>query len=163
MFPIPPDVLLIALCLGAPLLSFRFAAVCTAGSVLGGLFGYFIGSSFWHAAGPFFFKYVFSPEAFARVQSLYNEYDFVSVFVSGFTPIPYKVFTIAAGVFGLNLVTFTLASLCGRAARFFLVALLIFKFGPPIKVLIDKYFELITVVFTVCLIGGFVLLKVLAH
>lgn len=159
VFPIPPDVLLVALCLGRPRQSFYFATVCTVGSVLGGLFGYLIGHQFWHLTSTFFFNYIFSENLFLQVQSIYNKYDFLAIFVSGFTPIPYKVFTIAAGVFNINLFTFTIASICGRSGRFFLVALLIFLFGKKVKDFIDKYFGLLTVAFTVLFLGGFILVK----
>jgi len=163
VFPIPPDVLLIALALGAPKKSFQFAFLCTGASVLGGLFGYFIGFHFWNFVGDFFFRYIFSMEFFLRVQDFYHQNAFWSIFISGFTPIPYKVFTVSAGVFRLDLGVFLLASALGRASRFFLVAALMYKFGPPIKAVIDKYFGFFTIIFSVLLIGGFVLVKYLLH
>ena len=159
VFPIPPDVLLIALALGLPRRSFYFAMLCTVGSVLGGMIGYLIGYQFWQWVGDFFFRYIFSEAAFQTVQNLYQKNAFLSIFISGFTPIPYKVFTISAGVFEINFLTFFLASLLGRASRFYLVAAVLFKFGTPVKNLIDKYFNLFTVIFTILLVGGFILLK----
>ncbi|MDX2116177.1 MAG: YqaA family protein [Planctomycetota bacterium] len=158
-FPIPPDVLQIALTLERRTRAFFYAAVSTVGSVLGGLAGYAIGWGLWSVVSPFFFRYVFDQAVFTRVESLYQEHDFWCVFIAAFTPIPYKVFTIAGGVFGINLLMFFLASLVGRAGRFFLVATLLWWFGPPIKGFIDRYFNLLSVVFTVLLIGAFVLLK----
>ncbi|MCX7827483.1 MAG: DedA family protein, partial [Verrucomicrobiae bacterium] len=98
VFPIPPDVLLLALCVGAPKKSFRFALICASGSVLGGMAGYLIGSAAWHIVKDFFIPFVFSQEAFEKVQSLYQGNAFVAILTAAFTPIPYKVFTVAAGV-----------------------------------------------------------------
>jgi len=158
-FPVPPDVLLIALCLGLPARAFYYAAVCSISSVIGGICGYLIGWVVWEQVHDFFFRFVFSQAIFDRVDALYHQYDFWAVFVAGFTPIPYKVFTIAAGVFGLDFPRFVLASAVSRSARFFLVAALIWKFGPPVKAFIDKYFNLLTFVFMVLLIGGFAIIK----
>lgn len=158
-FPVPPDVLLIALCLGLPARSFYFAAVCSAASVAGGMAGYAIGWVVWEEVQGFFFRFVFREAVFLRVSELYHQYDFWAVFVAGFTPIPYKVFTVAAGVFGLDFSRFVLASVVSRSARFFLVAALIWRFGPPVKVFIDKYFNLLTFVFMALLIGGFAAIR----
>lgn len=164
-FPIPADVLLIALCLGSQKLSLRFAAICTAGSVLGGLAGYAIGWGLWGVVDDLFFTYVpsFNEETFLRVQEIYREWDFWFVFAAAFTPIPYKVITVTAGVFGLNLLMFTIATIIGRSARFFLVGGLLYFFGQPIGRFIDKRFNILTVVFTILLIGGFYVLKVVLH
>lgn len=158
-FPIPPDVLLIALCLGAPKRSFRYAAVCTAGSVLGAAFGYAIGLGAWESLQGIFIPNIFSQEAFDSVGAIYNEWNFWAIFTAGFTPIPYKIFTIAAGTFGINFAMFILASIIGRGARFFLIGWLINRYGPSIKSFIDKYFNLLAIAFTVLLIGGFVMIK----
>lgn len=165
LFPIPPDVLLIALCIGHRGKALWFAAVCTAGSVLGGILGYAIGWGFWEAVGPLFLNYVpgFSPEIFEKVRHLYMTWDFWIVFVAAFTPIPYKVITIAAGVFTINFPMFMVASLVGRSARFLLVASLLYFFGEPIRTFIDRWFNLLVIVFTVLLIGGFALLKLASH
>jgi membrane protein YqaA with SNARE-associated domain len=164
-FPIPPDVLLIALCLGHRERWLRFASICTAGSVFGALAGYGIGWGLWQGVDEFFFHYVpgFTPEAFEKVQQLYKDYDFWIVFVAAFTPIPYKVITITAGVFGINLIAFIVASIVGRAGRFFLVAFLLYWFGEPIGQFIDKRFNLLTIVFTVLLFAGFYVLKFMVH
>jgi len=118
-FPIPPDVLLIALCLGRPKRALFYALICTSASVLGGMFGYLIGHEFWHLSNDFFLRHIFSEATFFRVQELYQQNAFLSIFVSGFTPIPYKVFTITAGVFDIPFGTFTFASTLGRGLRFF--------------------------------------------
>ncbi|HEY0135587.1 MAG TPA: YqaA family protein [Nannocystis sp.] len=160
-FPIPPDVLLIALALSVPAKAFRFAAWCTVASVLGGLFGYFIGYALWTTFEPYLIPRVFSQENFSYVTGQYNEYSFLAVFIAAFTPVPYKVFTVAAGVAQLNLIGFTLASIFGRGGRFFLVALVIRLLGPKARQWIDEYFNLATIIGTLLLIGGFLLLKTL--
>lgn len=160
-FPIPPDVLLIALCLSIPARSFRFAAWCTAGSVLGGLFGYFIGYALWATFEPYLINRVFSRENFEAVTHQYNQHGEIAVFIAAFTPIPYKVFTIAAGVAKLDLLGFAGASLVGRGARFFAVAWLIRLAGPRAKELIDRYFNLATIIGGLLLVGGFLLIKFL--
>lgn len=158
-FPIPPDILLIALCLGQPKRAFRFAAICTAGSVIGAIGGYAIGAGLWGVVDHWFIPGIFSQEAFDSVGNLYNEWNFWAVFAAGFTPIPYKIFTIAAGVFSINIPMFILASVIARGARFTLFAWLIWQFGAPIKAFIDKYFNLLAIAFTALLIGGFMLIK----
>ncbi len=160
-FPIPPDVLLIALALSVPARAFRFAAWCTLGSVLGGLFGYFIGYALWATFEPYLINRVFSRENFDAVTHQYNQHGEIAVFIAAFTPIPYKVFTVAAGVAKLDLFGFVGASIVGRGARFFAVAWLIRLAGPRAKELIDRYFNLATIVGGLLLVGGFLLLKFL--
>lgn len=160
-FPIPPDPLLIALCLGAAGKSFRFAAVATLASVVGGVIGYGLGAGFWHVAEGWFYSYVpgVSPEAFDRVQALYDQYDFWAVFLAGLTPIPYKVFTLSAGVFSVNFFVFVVASVLSRGLRFYILAALIYRFGPPIARFIDRYFDLLAMVFGALLVAGFLLIE----
>lgn len=164
-FPIPPDVLLIALCLGAAARSFRYAAICLAGSVMGALLGYAIGFFLWQntageptALAQFFYSHVFSVESFLQVEQLYHDWDFWIIFTAGFTPLPYKLFTISAGVFDINIPMFIIASIISRGLRFFLISWLIWKFGAPIKSFIDKYFNILAILFTILLIGSFVLI-----
>lgn len=165
VFPIPPDFLLIALCLGHGEKWLRFAVVCTAGSVLGALVGYAIGWGLWQAVDQFFFDVVpgFDVATFEQVQRIYREWDFWFVFAAAFTPIPYKVITITAGVFGLNVLAFAVASIVGRAARFMLVAFLLYWYGAPISAFIDKRFNLLTIVATILLLGGFYVLRFVLH
>jgi membrane protein YqaA with SNARE-associated domain len=161
VFPIPPDPLLITLGLALPGRVFFAALVCSVSSVLGGLFGYILGWGLWEMLGQIFFTYVpgFTPEVFELVRSKYDQYSFWAVFTAGFTPIPYKVFTVAAGVFRVDVGIFLLASVLGRSGRFFLVALLIWKFGTPIKMFIERYFNLLSMVFVVLLLLGFMIIK----
>lgn len=162
-FPVPPDPLLIVLCLGAIKKSWRFAFYASLASIIGGIIGYFIGFGFWQVADSFFFKYVpgFTESVFQKVMANFHEYGFWYVFLAGFTPIPYKVFTIASGVFRLNFFLFLMASTLSRSLRFFLVAGLFRKFGPEVKSFIDKYFNLLALLFFLLLIGGFLLIKFL--
>ena len=162
-FPIPPDPLLIALCLGAASKSLRFALIATSASVLGGIIGYGIGAGAWDLAEPWFYQYVpgVSPEAFEQVQALYDRWDFWAIFFAGLTPIPYKVFTLSAGVFSINFGIFVIASVLSRSIRFFLLAGLIFKFGKPIASFIDRYFNLLARIFGILLLGGFLVIELL--
>lgn len=159
-FPLPPDILLIALCLGATKRSFRFASICLIGSVLGAALGYGIGHFLWMtpAGDPtsiaqFFYDHVFSVDTFNNVGELYDKYNFMIVFTAGFTPLPFKIFTIAGGMCDINFVMFMLASVVARGMRFFLIGWLIWKFGAPIKSFIDKYFNLLATLLAVMLIG----------
>ena len=169
-FPIPPDVLLIALAMGKRSKAFRFALVCSIGSIIGGIAGYSIGHFAWWSGknvysslALFFFDNVpgFSVDIFQKIQSQYELNNIFIVFTAGFTPIPYKIITITSGAFNINFPMFLLASSVSRTARFFLVSLLIWKFGEPITDFIDRYFNLLTIIFTILLIGGFLVMKLL--
>jgi membrane protein YqaA with SNARE-associated domain len=163
-FPIPPDVLLIAMAMGRPPRAFWYATVCSAGSVLGGIGGWVIGYFFYEAVGARIIEFFHYQKQFEHVMGLYREYAFASILVAAFTPIPYKVFTIAAGFKGtVPLWTLIWASAIGRSGRFFLVSALFYFFGPKIKSLVEKYFEWLTVLFTILLIGGFVVVKFVLH
>ncbi|NOR14386.1 MAG: DedA family protein [Candidatus Aminicenantes bacterium] len=162
-FPLPPDALMIALILGAVKKSWRFALITSVASVLGGMIGYAIGFGLWESIAPFFFKYIpgFSEAGFQKVLSHYQEMGFWYVFVAGFSPIPYKIFTIASGVFHMNFPLFVLASAVSRPLRFFAIAALFRKFGPGIKKLIDKYFDLLAILFVILIVAGFLVIKFL--
>jgi membrane protein YqaA with SNARE-associated domain len=162
-FPIPPDVLLIALGLAIPTKALRYALWCAIGSVLGGVIGYYLGFALWSSVEPMIIPRLFSAAKFEQVTGLYNEYGVPIVFAAGFTPIPYKVFTVAAGVAEINLPAFIATSFIGRGARFFLVAAVIKRYGAQAKDFIDRYFNLVTLAFTVLLVGAFLLLKVVLH
>lgn len=158
-FPIPPDLLLIPLCLANPKMALGYAAVCTAGSVLGGMFGFLIGLK---GGRPLLLK-VFSNRKVALVEAYFRKYDVWAVGIAAFTPIPYKVFTIAAGVFDLDFKRFVLTSVVGRGWRFFLVAGLIMIFGETIRYFLSKYFELAVTLIAIALVGGFYLIHHLAR
>jgi membrane protein YqaA with SNARE-associated domain len=158
-FPVPPDVLLIPLALARTSWALVFAAIATAGSTLGGILGFYIGLK----GGRPLLKRFFKAEKVALVQDYYRRYDVWAVSIAGFTPIPYKIFSISAGAFGLDLKRFILATILGRGGRFFLVGLVILVFGEPVKALLDQYFDLAVVAFTVLLIGGFLVVNLLAR
>jgi membrane protein YqaA with SNARE-associated domain len=150
-FPIPPDVLLIALCLGQPEQAFWFAAVCSVGSVLGGAAGY--GMGYW-GGRPLLIR-LFREDRLRAVESYYDRYNAWATGIAGLTPIPYKVFTLSGGAFAINFKIFMLASLASRSLRFFSVAALIFLFGDAIQTLLDEYLDLALVAFVILLILGF--------
>ena len=158
-FPVPPDVLLIPLALAKTSWALLFAAVATAGSTAGGILGYYIGDK----GGRPLLQRFFKPEKVALVQGYYRRYDVWAVGMAGFTPIPYKLFSISAGAFGLDLKRFVLASMVGRGGRFFLVGLAILVFGEPVKAFLDEYFDLAVVAFAVLFIGGFYAINLLAR
>ena len=158
-FPIPPDILLIAMTVALPALWIRFSLFCSVASVLGGMFGYFIGYQFMDLIGNGIVELYHLQDKFEKIGRLYGEHQGWAVAAAGFTPLPYKVFTLAAGAFKINFPTFVLASAISRSARFFLVGFIIYKFGPPIKLWIEKYFNLFSIVFFILLVLGFYLLK----
>jgi membrane protein YqaA with SNARE-associated domain len=163
VFPIPPDPLIVALSLGAPRKALRFGAICTVASVAGGAAGYVLGWLFWEALGGFFFAYVpgFTPEAFATVQELYSRWGFWAVFLAGVTPLPYKVFTLSAGVFQISFPIFIVASALSRGLRFFVIAGLVYRYGIPVAGFIDRHFARLSWAFGILLVGGFVALRYL--
>ncbi|MBI4576345.1 MAG: DedA family protein [Planctomycetes bacterium] len=163
-FPVPPDVLQIALTLGRPARWARHAAISTVASVLGGLAGYALGHGLWQALETPFYLYVpgFTPERFGLVRDYYGRYDAWVVFIAAFTPIPYKVFTIAGGVCRIDLGAFLVASAVGRGARFFLVGAVLRRWGAPARAFIERHFNWLTVAFVVLLLGGFLVLRWLA-
>jgi len=158
-FPIPPDVLLLALAISIPTRAFRYALVCTLGSALGGVAGYYIGVFLEAEVARPIIAFYGAEEKFHQVDELYKAHGPAALALAGFSPIPYKVFTIASGIFRMDILTFFVVSLLSRGARFVLVAGLIWKFGPQIKDFVDRYFNLLTIVFSVLLIGGFVVIK----
>ena len=167
-FPIPPDVLLIPLAIGNQKRAIWFALICSVCSILGAIAGYLIGYFvWWDGLGQFskfsslFFEFIpgFSVESFSKIQNKYEQWNFWIIFTAGFTPIPFKLFTISAGAFKINFAAFLLASFVGRSARFFLVSLLIKKFGEPIKTFIDSYFNLLAILVSILLIGWFLIVK----
>lgn len=160
-FPIPPDVLLIALAVGIPKKSFKYALVCSAGSVLGGCLGYLIGWQFMAGIGEKIIAFYGLTQKIEYIKELYINYDAWAIGIAGFTPIPYKVFTISAGAFNINFPVFIIVSTISRSARFFLVGSLIYIFGPRIQTFIDKYFNILAVAFMVLLVAGFVIIKYL--
>ncbi len=161
-FPIPPDALLIILGISYPKRSLYYALICTVGSVLGAYLGYLIGYIFYDTIGLRIIQFYGVENQINYILQKYQENGFIAIVTAGFTPIPYKVFTILAGFNKtIDLFTLTIASLVGRAGRFFLVGSLIYFVGPGIKTFIDKYLDKLTIAFMVLLIASFFVLKYL--
>ncbi len=159
IFPLPPDILLIPMVLAMRDRAWLLACICTAASVAGGMAGYGIGAFLYESLGQPILELYGKLEKFKSFQAMYNEWGAWIVMMGGLTPFPYKVITIASGVTGLNIVTFTLFSVISRGLRFFLITWLLWRFGTPIKAFIERYLGLLTILFFVLLIGGFLLLK----
>tara|TARA_B100001093_G_C26858777_1_gene1028814 strand:- start:3348 stop:3962 length:615 start_codon:yes stop_codon:yes gene_type:complete len=166
-FPVPADPLLMALCLGKVKRSMYYVFICTSGSVLGGVFGFIIGYFLWYTPSGqltgianFFFNIIpgFTYEVFDNVGAQYDAHNFLVIFTAAFTPIPYKVFSITAGVFQINLPTFIIASILGRGGRFLIIGLLIKFFGKPIKSMMDKHFNKFIIVLTTIFALSYVLI-----
>ncbi len=158
-FPIPPDVLLIAMVVAEKKKWLRYAAICTIGSVCGALFGYLIGWGLYESAGKFIVS-TYKLEAIVElIGKKYAENAFFTIFTAAFTPIPYKAITITAGLFKISLTVLIAASVIGRAGRFFLVAGALRLFGERIEKSIEKYFDMLSIIFVALLIVGFLLLK----
>lgn len=153
----PPDFLLITMDLAKPEKALYYATVCTIFSALGGVVGYLIGLFGGRPVFNFLFKN--KHEQFDNVERLYNKYGTLAVFFSAFTPIPYKVFTIASGILNMNFPKFLVASFFGRGLRFFIVSLVLMLFGPTIK----EYIELVIIAVTIVIILFFVILYKKRH
>lgn len=161
IFPIPPDILLIPMILAAREKAWKIAAVCTVGSVLGGIAGYGIGFYLFEQIGQPMLEFYGKAHKFTEFQEMYNEWGAWVVGMAGLTPFPYKVITIASGVTALNLVTFIIASVLSRGLRFFIEAWLLWYFGDPIREFIEKYLGLLVTGGFIVLFGGFVAVKFL--
>lgn len=161
VFPIPPDLLLIPMVIAAPRRAWLIAGVATVFSVLGGLFGYYIGWGLFESVGRPVLEFYGKDKYFEEFAVRYNEWGAWAVLIAGVTPFPYKVITILSGTTGLNLGVFIVASIVARGLRFFLVAALLWKFGPPIRTFIEKRLGLMFTIFVVLLLGGFAALRYL--
>ena len=160
-FPIPPDIMLIPMILALPDKAWRIAGLATVSSVVGGFFGYGIGVFFFDLIAKPILTFYGYMQQFDVFKEYYHQWGAWIVFGAGITPFPYKVITIASGVVHLDLLTFAIASLVARGMRFYLVAWLLKKYGAPMKVFIEKHLGLLSVLFLVLLIGGFVAIKYL--
>lgn len=158
-FPIPPDALLVPMCLAKREKAFYYAFICTLASVIGGIFGYAIGYFFFEAIAEPILSFYGKEEYFQQFAAQYNEYGAWIVLGAGVTPFPYKVITIASGVTQLYLPLFIVFSVIARSIRFFLVAALIWKYGAPILRFVDKYLQWVATGAFLLLVGGFALLK----
>lgn len=160
-FPIPPDIMLIPMCVARRDKAFSYAFICTVSSVIGGFFGYAIGYFLFETIGEAIINFYTAGDDFAKMKALYDEHGGWLIVAKGMTPIPYKILTIMSGIFHQNLLVFFAASVVARAMRFYLVAALIWKYGAPIQAFIEKRLMLMTTIFLILLIGGFVAIKYL--
>lgn len=160
-FPIPPDVILIPMCVARRDRAFFYAFVCTVASVIGGFFGYAIGYFLYETLGEAIIRFYGAGADFAALQAKYDQWGGWIILAKGMTPIPYKILTILSGVLHQNLLVFAVASVAARAMRFFLVAALIWKYGAPIQEFIERRLMLVTFLFLALLIGGFAAIKYL--
>lgn len=161
VFPIPPDILMIPMILAAPSRAWVIALVATVSSVIGGMFGYFIGAVLFDTIGQAIFDFYGKADAAQTFNQRFNDWGAWAVLVAGVTPFPYKVITIMSGWTGLSLPVFIISSIVARGLRFFVLAGLLWKFGPPIRIFIEKYLGLLFTLFVILLFGGFYLLRYL--
>lgn len=159
MFLIPPDALMVPMIIAEPKKWFRFALITTVASVLGGVAGYYIGYWLWETVGKAVIVFYGLGDAMLLVRAKYEANAFAAIFTAALTPIPYKVFTISAGLFHISLLTLIIASITGRGLRFFAVAWLVGKFGEPVKEFIETYFDRLTMVAAVLFVGGFIVIR----
>ena len=160
-FPIPPDAMLVPMVLARRAQAWRIAALCTVASVTGGFFGYAIGYFLYEIIGRPLVAFYGLEHEFEQYQTLFTEWGLWIILIKGMTPIPYKIITIASGVAKFDLTVFALASIVTRGVRFYLVAALLYFYGPPIREFIERYLTLVTTAFVVILVSGFVALKYL--
>ena len=160
-FPIPPDIILIPMVLAKRAKAFIYASLCTLSSVVGGILGYLIGLLLFNSIGIHLVNFYHLDESINEFKNYYNTYGAWIVIIAGFTPFPFKVITISSGLFQLNFIIFILCSILSRGARFYLVAGLLYFFGEKIKIFIDKYFNILTILFFVLLIGSILIIKIL--
>ena len=160
-FPIPPDILLIPMALASKANALFYAFLCTLFSVLGGILGYAIGYFFYNSVGIYIVELYHLENSFNIFEDYYKEFGIIIVLGAGITPFPYKFITIASGVFGLNIFLFIIVSIIGRGLRFYLIAILLYFFGEKIKLIIDKYFNILTIVFFILLVGSVFIIRFL--
>ena len=160
-FPIPPDILLIPMALASKARALFYAFMCTLFSVLGGILGYAIGYFFYNSVGIYIVDFYHLENSFNIFENYYKEFGILIVLGAGITPFPYKFITIASGVFGLNIFLFIIVSIIGRGLRFYLIAILLYFFGEKIRLIIDRYFNILTVTFFILLVGSVFIIRYL--
>ena len=160
-FPIPPDILLIPMALASKAKALFYAFICTLFSVLGGILGYAIGYFFYNSVGIYIVEFYHLENSFSVFENYYKEFGILIVLGAGITPLPYKFITIASGVFGLNIFMFIVVSIIGRGLRFYLIAIILYFFGERIKLIIDNYFNILTIVFFILLVGSVFIIRFL--
>ena len=159
--PVPPDVMIVPMVLAERRRAFLIATICLVASVLGGIAGYLIGALAFDAIGHPLIKFYGAGDHFEHFRSWYSEWGLLIVFAAGLTPLPYKVFTIASGFFALNPVVFVAGSILSRGIRFYAEAALLWFFGKPIRNFVENHLQLVSIVFFVLLLGGFVLVRLM--
>ncbi|MBX2805595.1 MAG: DedA family protein [Hyphomicrobiales bacterium] len=158
-FPIPPDVLLIPMALAERRKAFEIAAICTIASVLGGMLGYAIGAFLYDTVGQWVVDVYHLENKMETFKAQYEEWGILIILLAGFTPIPYKVFTITSGLLAYDFGLFVLLSFMGRGGRFFLLAALLYYFGDPIRGFIERRLEILTAGVAAVAVTGFVLVR----
>jgi membrane protein YqaA with SNARE-associated domain len=161
VFPVPPDAMLVPMTLAQPKKAWRYATICTIASVVGGLLGYYIGYALFDSVGQWILDFYNLGDKFVSFQQKFNEWGLPIVFFAGLTPFPYKVVTILSGVTEMALPIFIAASIVSRGIRFYLVCGLLYFFGDPMRVFIEKYLGLLTLAAGIALVGGFAAVKYL--
>ena len=160
-FPIPPDIILIPMVLAKRSKAFFYALICTLSSVAGGILGYLIGLMLFNSIGILLINFYHLDEQVAQFKNYYSSYGAWIVIIAGFTPFPFKVITIASGLFQLNFFVFIICSILSRGSRFYLVSSLLYIFGDSIKIFIDKYFNFLTILFFILLIGSIFIIGII--
>lgn len=161
-FPVPPDVMIVPMVLADRRRAFLIATICTVASVLGGIAGYLIGALAFDAIGRPLIEFYGAGDKFAQFQAWYDEWGLMIVLAAGLTPLPYKVFTIASGVFALNPVLFIVGSVLSRGIRFFAEAALLWAIGEPIRAFVENNLRFVSIAFFALLLGGFLVLRFVA-
>jgi membrane protein YqaA with SNARE-associated domain len=161
VFPIPPDVLMIPMIIARPSRAWLIASVALVASVLGGLLGYYIGFGLFESVGRPVLEFYGKDAYFEEFRARYNEWGAWAVLIAGVTPFPFKVITILSGSTGLNFGIFVVASIVARGFRFFIVAALLWKFGPPVRDFIEKRLGVVFTVLMLLFFGGFAMVKYL--
>ena len=159
VFPIPPDILMIPMIVARRDRAFLIATVCLVSSVLGGLLGYAIGAFAFESVGQPVLAAMGKADAMAEFNTQFNDFGFWSVLIAGVTPFPYKVITIMSGWTGMPLATFVLTSILARGLRFYVVAGLLWKYGEPIREMIERRLGLMFTLFVAILLGGFLAVR----
>ncbi len=159
--PIPPDALLVPMALARPERAWRYAAICTIGSVLGGILGYYIGYALFDVLATPLLRAYHYEAAFARFKDTYAEWGLWVILIKGLTPIPFKIVTIASGAASFNFAVFVAASVVTRGARFFLVATLLHFYGEKVRAFIERRLTLVTTLVAAGIVLGFVILKLI--
>ncbi|WP_353859047.1 YqaA family protein [Azospirillum formosense] len=158
-FPLPPDIMLVPMCLAEPKKLWRYTNICALASLIGGLFGYAVGFYLFESVGRLIIDFYNAQESFQRFQDMFAEFGPWFLILKGITPIPYKLLTITAGFAHLDLTVFILCSIVARFSRFYMIAILLHFYGPQVRDIIEKRLMLVTTVLLVIIIGGLLSFK----